>query len=415
MRSCVPLPRNCSFSDSLATTTGAMTSRNLALALAVLAAALSSRADAQGTRRANAASVLFWSQAQREAGFSVMDTIFPARVVKRGSRVMPLPEGKPLAAFASGGAQVAMLEKYIEEQKLAGIVVVVDGKVRLERYAMDYSASKKWTSFSVAKSVTSTLVGAAIKDGYITSIDEPVTKYITQMRGSAYDSVSIRQLLTMTSGVKWNEDYTDPKSDVALLFTVPPDSGLDQTVSYMRKLPREAPAGTKWVYKTGETNLIGNLVMEATHKTLADYMSEKIWRPVGMEQDASWLIDLMGHEAGGCCLQIALRDYARIGVWVMNGAKVNGASVVPDGWFAAGTVNQVNTGDPNRGYGYQWWTETDGRFNAIGINGQSIHVDPKRKLVVAINSAWPQATSRERSIARAMLWQAIADAVDADK
>ena len=388
---------------------------SLIFATAAGAQATTSAAPTDPTRRLGAASVLFWAQPQREAGFSVMDTLFPARVVKKGNRVMPLPAGAPLGAFVAGGAQAVMLDQYMAEQRTAGIIIVHDGKVRLERYAMGYDALKKWTSFSVAKSVTSTLVGAAIKDGFIASIDEPVTKYITQMRGSAYDSVSIRQLLTMTSGVKWNEDYTDPKSDVAMLFAVPPDAGLDQTVSYMRKLPREAPAGSKWVYKTGETNLIGNLVMEATHRSLAEYMSEKIWRPVGMEQDASWLTDLVGHEAGGCCLQVGLRDYARLGVWIMNGARVNGASIVPDGWLEAATVNQVTTGDPMRGYGYQWWTETDGRFNAIGIHGQSIHIDPKRKLVVAINSAWPQATNRERSIARAALWKAIADAIDADR
>jgi CubicO group peptidase (beta-lactamase class C family) len=365
--------------------------------------------------RASAAAVLFWPQAQRDAGFSVMDSLFPARVVRKGVRTMPLPTGAPLAAFAPGGAQAALLDQYMAEQKVAGIVIVVDGKVRLERYAMGYNATKKWTSFSVAKSMTSTLVGAAIRDGYITSIDDPVTKYIASMKGSAYDSVSIRQLLTMTSGVKWNEDYTDPKSDVAMLFALPPDAGLDQTVSYMRKLPREAPAGTKWVYKTGETNLIGNLVMEATHKTLADYLSEKVWKPVGMELDASWLTDQVGHEAGGCCLQVGLRDYARIGVFVMNGAKVNGAAIVPDGWLEAGTRNQVTTGDPMRGYGYQWWTETEGRFNAIGIFGQSIHIDPARKLVVAINSSWPVATGRAQSIARAALWKAIAEAVDAER
>ena len=388
---------------------------SLVFATAAGAQSTASAASADPTRRLGAASVLFWAQPQREAGFSVMDTLFPARVVKKGNRVMPLPAGAPLGAFVAGGAQAVMLDQYMAEQKTAGIIIVHDGKVRLERYAMGYDALKKWTSFSVAKSVTSTLVGAAIKDGFIASIDEPVTKYITQMRGSAYDSVSIRQLLTMTSGVKWNEDYTDPKSDVAMLFAVPPDAGLDQTVSYMRKLPREAPAGSKWVYKTGETNLIGNLVMEATHRSLSEYMSEKIWRPVGMEQDASWLTDLVGHEAGGCCLQVGLRDYARLGVWIMNGARVNGASIVPDGWLEAGTVNQVTTGDPMRGYGYQWWTETDGPFNAIGIHGQSIHIDPKRKLVVAINSAWPQATKRERSVARAALWKAIADAIDADR
>lgn len=393
--------------------------RRLVAALALLPALARAQAPAAPaaarTRLSSAAAVLFWNQAQREAGFPAMDSLFPARVVRAGGRVMPMPAGKPLAAFEAGGAQAAMLEQYLAEQKVAGILVLHDGKVRLERYALGFGPGRRWTSFSVAKSLTSTLVGAAVRDGHITSLDDPVTRYIPSMRGSAYDSVTIRQLLTMTSGVQWDEDYTNPRSDVARLFATPADSGLDQTVSYMRKLPREAPPGTKWVYKTGETNLIGNLVMEATHQTLADYLSEKIWRPAGMESDATWLIDQVGHEAGGCCLQVTLRDYARIGQFILNGAKVNGRSIVPDGWLAAATVNQVQGTDPTRGYGYQWWTEDQGRFMAIGIFGQSIHIDPKRKLVVVMNSAWPVATGRAQSIARAQLWRALEAAVDAER
>src|SRR5262249_44815784 len=155
--------------------------------------------------------------------------------------------------------------------------VLVDGRVRLERYGLGHGPAGRWTSFSMAKSLTSTLVGAATRDGFIHSVDDPVTRYIAGLRGSAYEGVSIRQLLTMTSGVRWNEDYADLKSDVALFYETPPDEGFDATVSYMRKLPREAPAGEKWLYKTGETNLIGVLVEEATHRKLADYLSEKIW------------------------------------------------------------------------------------------------------------------------------------------
>lgn len=393
--------------------------RRLVAALALLPALARAQAPAAPaaarTRLSSAAAVLFWNQAQREAGFPAMDSLFPARVVRAGGRVMPMPAGKPLAAFEEGGARAAMLEQYLAEQKVAGILVLHDGKVRLERYALGFGPGRRWTSFSVAKSLTSTLVGAAVRDGHITSLDDPVTRYIPSMRGSAYDSVTIRQLLTMTSGVQWDEDYTNPRSDVARLFATPADSGLDQTVSYMRKLPREAPPGTKRVYKTGETNLIGNLVMEATHQTLADYLSEKIWRPAGMESDATWLIDQVGHEAGGCCLQVTLRDYARIGQFILDGAKVNGRSIVPDGWLAAATVNQVQGTDPTRGYGYQWWTEDQGRFMAIGIFGQSIHIDPKRKLVVVMNSAWPVATGRAQSIARAQLWLALEAAVDAER
>jgi len=361
------------------------------------------------------AAVLMWSQSQKEAGFPKMDSIFPSQhVVPHGSKVHALPAGKPLAAFAAGGEKVAMLDEFVASQKMAGLLVLQDGKIRLERYALGHSPSGRWASFSVAKSVTSTLVGAAIKDGYIKSLDEPLTRYIKQLQGSAYDGVTVRQLLTMTSGVKWNEDYADPRSDIAQLYAVTPDPGVDLTVSYVRKLPREAEPGTKWVYKTAETNLIGVLVMEATGKKLADYLAEKIWKPYGMERDAAWMIDPIGHEQGGCCLQVSLRDYARIGQFILEGAKVRGTSIVPDGWLEAATHKQADIGASGSGYGYQWWTNDDGTFAARGIFGQMIYIDAKRKLVVAINSAWPVATGRAQAQARSALLAAIVAAVDAE-
>src|SRR3546814_50122 len=219
--------------------------------------------------------VLFWSDEQREVAFRAMDALpvlADTHTIAAGGKVYPLPAGKPLALDFD-------LDSYFRTQRTAALVVVHDGKVVLERYGLGFGPEGKWTSFSVAKSLTSTMVGAAIKDGAIESLDDPVTKYIRGLKGSAYDDVSVRQLLTMTSGVKWNEDYTDPESDVALFNEHKAEDGLDVTVSYMRKLPREAPAGEKWVYKTGETNLIGVLVSEATGRPLAEYLSEKVWKP----------------------------------------------------------------------------------------------------------------------------------------
>lgn len=193
-----------------------------------------------------------YSQADREFGFAHFDQIYKTHVVKRGDHVHPLPDGAPLPGFSDGGEGAKLLQKYIDDYKLSGIVVLQDGKVRLERYAPNYSATGKWVSFSMSKSLTSTLLGAAIKDGYIGSVDDQIVKYIPEMEGSAYDGVTIRQVLTMTSGVKWNEDYVDPKADVALFYVTPPDPGVDATVSYMRKLPREAAPGSKWVYRPGK-------------------------------------------------------------------------------------------------------------------------------------------------------------------
>jgi CubicO group peptidase (beta-lactamase class C family) len=332
--------------------------------------------------------VLFWSIPQRDAAFRAMDRIpllSKSRIISAGENVYPLPKGAPLDV----GIDV---DAYMKDQRTAGLVIIQDGKIRLEKYGLGFSADGRWTSFSVAKSFTSTLVGAAIKDGYIKSIDDKVSDYIPDLKGSVYDNVTIKQLLTMTSGVKWNEDYADPKSDVALFNAHKAEPGVDVTVSYMRKLKREAPPGTKWVYKTGETNLIGVLVSSATEKNLSDYLSEKVWRPFGMEHDASWLLGSTGHEISGCCLQASTRDFARFGLFILGGGIAEGKSVLPDGWIAEATTKHADTNQAEYGYGYQWWTVNDGSYAARGIFGQGIFIDPKRKLVIASNSNWPQAT-----------------------
>jgi CubicO group peptidase (beta-lactamase class C family) len=360
------------------------------------------------------AEVLFWNQTQRESGFPHMEDQFPVHTVKTGDHVLALSQGNPISVSVSQAGQAQTLDQFMAEQKTAGILVIKDGKVRLEKYALGYGSEGRWTSFSVAKSFTSTLVGAAIKDGYIKSLNDPITQYIPGLKGSAYEGVSVQQLLTMTSGVKWNEDYTDPKSDVAMMFTVQPDPGVDATVSYMRKLPREAAPGSKWVYKTGETNLIGVLVTSATNKTLADYLTQKIWQPYGMEHDGVWMVDDKGQEPGGCCVSVSLRDYGRMGMFLIGGGMAGGKPVLPDGWIAAATTKQADIGAPGHGYGYQWWTNDDGTFDARGIFGQFIHVDPARKLVVVLSSAWPTATDPARNITRTALIGAIVAQTDAN-
>jgi CubicO group peptidase (beta-lactamase class C family) len=346
-----------------------------------------------------AAAILTWPPAQREQYIAALDKFFLTRTVKAPSRARPLKRGPSLAAFEARGSRAEALDQFMTAQRVRGVLVMQDGKIRLERYVAPHGPTTRWNSFSVAKSITSTLVGAAMKDGYIRSLEDPVTRYITTLRGSAYDDVTVHQLLTMTSGVKWNEDYTDLNSDVARMYAQPPDAGFDMTESYVRKLPREAPPGSKWVYKTSETNLVGVLVAAATGKPLADYLSEKIWRPLGMERDAEWMIDDVGHEQGGCCLALTLRDYGRFGQFILDGARIKGRAIVPENWLREATRAQVATG-ADSGYGYQWWTRADGTFEGRGIYGQTLHIDPARRLVIVINSATEQPTDRASGQAR---------------
>ena len=351
------------------------------------------------------AEVLFWNDATRSARFRSMETHFPGQEVAPAHDVRALPQGTALPAETQ-----ASIRAYMADQGTAGVIVLQDGKVRFEDYALGFGPEQRWTSFSVAKSFTSTLLGAAVKDGFIESLDDPVTRYVPTLAGSAYDDVTVGQLATMTSGVKWNEDYTDPNSDVAKMFNVTPKPGEDQVVAYMKTLPREAPAGEKWVYKTGETNLIGVLVENAVGETLAEYAKRKIVDPAGFAEPLFWQTDLSDRSVGGCCLSAALPDYARFGQFVLEG----GEDVVPDGWFAEAGSPQVEFGN-GYGYGYQWWTYPGQSFGAQGIFGQSITLLPESDTVIAIVSNWPKATGQDLSGERRKLFAAIAEAVSADQ
>lgn len=355
--------------------------------------------------------VLFWNQEQRDAGFRALDRLpflVKSRLIKAGGTVLPLPTGTPLVLPVD-------VDAYMRAQRSAVLLVLQAGKVRLERFGLDFDAHGRWTSFSVSKSITSVLLGAALRDGAIKSMDDAVSIYIPEMAGSAYADVTVRQLLTMTSGVSWNEDYGDPRSDVARIINHEPEEGVDSVVSYMRRLPRAVPAGTRWHYSTGENNLLGVLIARAIKRPLADYLSEKVWGPAGMAESATWLLSNTGQELTGCCIQASPYDYARFGQFVLNGAKVNGLSIVPEGWLKEATTTRIGIDRPGRGYGYQWWTNDDGSFSAHGIFGQGIFIDPRRQLVIVSNANWAGgAEDRGAREAREDFYRAVQDAIDAE-
>ena len=327
--------------------------------------------------------VLFWTDAQRAERFRAMEHWFAGHEVPAAATPRALPRGKALSAELQ--TEITALMK---STGTAGVMVLVDGKVVHEEYGLGMGPKDRWTSFSVAKSFTATLLGAAVKDGFITSLEDPVTKYIPGLKGSAYEGVTVRQLATMTSGVKWNEDYTDPKSDVAQMNRFVVEFGPEAIVAQMKALPREAEPGKKWVYKTGETNLIGLLVENAVGMPLAEYAKAKIVDPAGFAGDLFWMVDPRGGNIGGCCLSITLADYARMGQFALEGGK----GAVPEGWFAEATDSAVDFGDSGFGYGYQWWTYPQGAYGAQGIFGQGITIFPDKKVVFAYVGNWAQAS-----------------------
>lgn len=332
-------------------------------------------------------SILFWSDERRSAAFRDMESLFPGLEVAPAS----LPRALPQSDRALPASLQNAIRSYMAETSAAGVMVLKDGKVVFEHYGLDFGKTDRWTSFSVAKSFTSTLLGAAIADGAIASVDTPVTEIIPALAGTAYEGVTVGQIASMTSGVAWNEDYTDPDSDVARMLAIAPVAGESQAVTYARTLKREAPAGEKWVYKTLETNLLGLIVEETTGKSLAAYAAEKIVEPAGFEGGLFWMQDLTGGNIGGCCLSLSLSDYARMGQFALEG----GEGVVPAGWFVRAGSPLVKFGPraPGFGYGYQWWTYPGSQYGAQGIFGQAITIVPEEDLVVAIVSNWKTATS----------------------
>ncbi len=365
------------------------------------------------TSHAAIASILTWSPEQQASGYRTIEKIFKTVTVRRGATVHPLPvAAKQIDPTFTYDGKTWTIDDYMKAYRVSGLLVLKDGKIVLEKYGLGRKPADRWTSFSVAKSVTSTLVGAAIQDGKIKSLNDPVTRYIPELKGSAYEGVTVRQMLMMSSGVKWNEDYTDPKSDVAQAGGSVTEPGVNPMVSYLRKLPRANPPGSKFNYNTGETDLVGVLVSKATGEPLAQYASEKIWKPYGMEQDAIWMTDPGGQERGGCCISMTLRDYARMGLFIAGGGVANGKRIVPPGWVAEATRREIDNGTPAPGgYGYFWWIRPNDSYEAVGIFGQSVTTFPAEHLIIVQNAAWPHATGKELSAARNAMFEGVRAAV----
>jgi len=266
---------------------------------------------------------------------------------------------------------------------------VQGGDVVYEHYAPGNDQSSRWVSFSVTKSLTSMLIGAAIKDGYINSVDDKVVDYLPRLRNSAYEAASIADVLHMASGVAWDETYSNPESDVAKAGGL---NGIELT-RYLRDLPNEAEPGTKFNYNTGETNLVGEILRSAIGNNAATYLSHKIWQPFGMEAEANWILGGPGAgELGGCCISATLRDYARVGLFALaDGKLADGTQVLPEGWMAESTIPSQGFA----GYGYLWWLFDEGAYAALGIFGQQIMIDPKNDLVIALHSNAPAAVNTD--------------------
>lgn len=338
--------------------------------------------------------------------YSNTDRIFPTRPIKAGAKAVPLPvSDKPLTALSfSSGGKTYDLPDYVALNRVVGLLILKDGKIVLEHYDFGFTPKSRWMSMSMAKSIVSTLVGAAVKDGFITGIRDPVTKYLPQLSGSAYEGVSVRDMMMMASGVKWDETYVDPASDRRRLLELQIASNKPGAIfDQMKSLAKGSGTGTAFNYNTGEAILIGEVVQAATRMHLADYLSQKIWSRIGMESDAAWWLDSPnGHEVGGSGVLATLRDFGRFGQFILNGAQIDGQKIVPDWWLADATSAKPLLGVTGmNGYAYQWWTVKpeagsahNGVFMGRGIHGQYLYINPRNNLVVVALGARPKPTGK---------------------
>jgi CubicO group peptidase (beta-lactamase class C family) len=330
------------------------------------------------------------------------DEIYPARKVAKGAAVRPLKRALAEPTFRynyqteSGG-----LDDYLARNRTTGLLILKGDTVLFERYQYDRTPAQRMTSHSMAKTVVAMLVGVALSEGGIRSLDDRAEQYVAELKGTPYGETSIRHLLTMSSGVRFLEVYsgTDNVAELWRLSLRGESQGGAATVLPFRT--RERAPGQSFQYASADTQVLGLVLRVATGKPLADYLSEKIWQPMGAEADATWLVDKGGYEAAFTGINATLRDYARLGMLLANDGRLDGRQIIPAGWVLAATTPSAKQFEPGKmknfmgsgyslfGYGYQTWLIPGKKrqFMLRGVRGQGVFVDPGSKLVMVHTSA----------------------------
>lgn len=306
---------------------------------------------------------------------------FPARDIECGTThfTFPVTEKGKVPKMLDIKDKRYPFEQYLEDNKTVAFLIIQNDTVQYEKYWGKYDESSIVPSFSMSKSITSILIGCAIDDKLIQSVDEPITNYIPELKENGFEKVTIEHLLQMTSGLKFNEGYTNPFGDVATFYY---GTNLRKAIS---KMKLKSEPGKTFEYLSGNSQLLG-LVLERAlkDKTITAYLEEKIWKPLEMEYDASWSLDRKqnGLEKTFCCINARARDYAKIGRLYLNKGKWNGKQIVSEEWVRQST--KIDTTNGSAGYyEYQWWLPTQtGDFMAQGILGQYIYVHPDKNLVI---------------------------------
>jgi hypothetical protein len=318
----------------------------------------------------------------------------------------PLPaaaSAEPFTVSYQHQGKTFTLDDYFKRTDVLGFLVLKDGRVVLERYLRGTGPTDRYLSMSVSKSIVSVLFGVAVDEGRIASIDDPVVKYLPKLGNGGYRDVTIRNVLNMATGIQFSEEYGVASSGIGQLSAAS-RTGSPSFVDFAASLQAEKTPGKTFTYQSVNTQVLAEVLEAATGVPLNVYAESKLWKKIGAESRAYFLTgkDQPGICAYGC-FYATLRDYSRFGLMAMRGGSLTKDRVVSETWvkqsgspapFAQPTVDP-KTDQCRRGYGFQWWVPcgTDHAFQAVGINGQAIYVNPPKRIVIAQFSAWPQASA----------------------
>ena len=332
-----------------------------------------------------------------EHTFINMDENLPIKIVYKANKPFVFPRINNITLPSNFVYKKSEFDtkKYIDSSYTQGFLFIQNDTIQYENYWRGQQEDTKHISWSMAKSYVSALFGIAIEEGYIKSINQTVDEYLPELKGSGYDNVKIKDVLQMSLGVKFNEDYSDPKSDINRYWEGFVFGGSQD--EFAATLENERPPGTYNKYVSIDTHVLGMIIVKATGKSIAEYLEEKIWKPIGNEYDAYWLADGYGMEQANGGLNASLRDFAKLGRLYLNKGNWEGKQIVPTKWIEQSTSiteeylmpQSENSESKGIGYGYQWWIPdgTEGEFMAIGVFNQHIYVNPTTNTIIVKNSA----------------------------
>ncbi|HEV3483342.1 MAG TPA: serine hydrolase [Candidatus Acidoferrales bacterium] len=295
------------------------------------------------------------------------------------------------------------LQDYFERNFVTGFLVLRGNRIVVERYFHGADRNSRFVSQSISKSIISILIGAAVGDGMIKGVDDHVTTYLPYLSGGGYRDVTVKNLLQMSTGVNYSEDYQDPKSGAALIGAALL-TGKPSFKSFAESIqPTTTRPGTKFEYQSVNSQVLGLLLEKVTGKRLNEYTQEKLWKKIGAQSDAFFYeSEKQPDTCAFACFNATARDYARVGLMMLQGGALVGKRVISTQWMHDSTTPDApylkpRTGGPEGGYGYayQWWIPpgNDGAFEAEGIYGQCIYVNPAKRVVIVQTGAWPEPVS----------------------